>query len=214
MKRTRKKLTAKQIKLKKKAKALYDALRYRKKKLINLIEKMVKDFKNIYNNKDSNELSNYEKIDIELLYKRAIYEKNKEARDTLLRLGNKYKGGEKDFKMSWAETLQKDLQANIYGENTKNLPLPVKYDMQNFNALMNGLTDEQKLEFLNSSSYYGARRYQKPPADSLTFLLQVLDEGKSYIVDNLIKYYEDKGLPIPELKHIKDIAGYKKRHNL
>ena len=118
----------------------------------------------------------------------------------MLELGEEYKGGTQANFAKWVQTLQDDLQVNIYGTNVSKLPLPVKRDLENFKTLMNGLTPEQKAEFLNSSSYYGARRYQKPVAESLTFLMQIVSEGKSYIVDNLIKYYEDNGLSIPDLK--------------
>ena len=184
----------------KKAKKIYDALRYRKKKLINLIEDLGKQLKNIYGNLSKEPLSKLTKKDIEELYKKAVFDKDKYAKNKLLELGEEYKGGTQANFEKWVQTLQDDLQVNIYGTNVSKLPLPVKRDLENFKTLMDGLTPEQKAEFLNSSSYYGARRYQKPVAESLTFLMQIVSEGKSYIVDNLIKYYEDNGLSIPDLK--------------
>ena len=77
-------------------------------------------------------------------------------------------------------------------------------DMENFDRLINGLTEEQKIEFLNSTKYYGARRYNKPPAESETFAFQVEQDGASYIVQDLIKYYRDKGLTIPSLLNVND----------
>lgn len=190
----------KKSKRSKKAKKIYDALRYRKKKLINLIEDLGKQLKNIYGNLSKEPLSKLTKKDIEELYKKAVFDKDKYAKNKLLELGEEYKGGTQANFEKWVQTLQDDLQVNIYGTNVSKLPLPVKRDLENFKTLMDGLTPEQKAEFLNSSSYYGARRYQKPVAESLTFLMQIVSEGKSYIVDNLIKYYEDNGLSIPDLK--------------
>ena len=190
----------KKSKRSKKAKKIYDALRYRKKKLINLIEDLGKELKNIYGNLSKEPLSKLTKKDIEELYKKAVFDKDKYAKNKLLELGEEYKGGTQANFAKWVQTLQDDLQANIYGTNVSKLPLPVKRDLENFKTLMDGLTPEQKAEFLNSSSYYGARRYQKPVAESLTFLMQIVSEGKSYIVDNLIKYYKDNGLSIPDLK--------------
>ena len=197
----------------KQAKKIYDALRYRKKKLINLIEDLGKQLNNIYGNLSKEKLSHLTKADIEALYKKAVFEKDKEAKRKLLKLGEEYKGGREANLKNWTNTLQNDLQENIYGDDLRKLPKPVKRDLENFNVLMNGLTPEQKAEFLNSTSYYGARRYGRPPALSQTFLMQIIDEGKSYIVDNLLKYYRDKGLPIPkELKMIiqdeKEIKKY------
>ena len=179
----------KKSKRSKKAKKIYDALRYRKKKLINLIEDLGKQLKNIYGNLSKEPLSKLTKKDIEELYKKAVFDKDKYAKNKLLELGEEYKGGTQANFEKWVQTLQDDLQVNIYGTNVSKLPLPVKRDLENFKTLMDGLTPEQKAEFLNSSSYYGARRYQKPVAESLTFLMQIVSEGKSYIVDNLIKYY-------------------------
>ena len=190
----------KKSKRSKRAKKIYDALRYRKKKLINLIEDLGKQLKNIYGNLSKEPLSKLTKKDIEELYKKAVFDKDKYAKNKLLELGEEYKGGTQANFEKWVQTLQDDLQVNIYGTNVSKLPLPVKRDLENFKTLMDGLTPEQKAEFLNSSSYYGARRYQKPVAESLTFLMQIVSEGKSYIVDNLIKYYEDNGLSIPDLK--------------
>lgn len=192
----------KKSKRNKKAKKIYDALRYRKKKLINLIEDLGKELKNIYGNLSKEPLSKLTKKDIEELYKKAVFDKDKYAKNKLLELGEEYKGGTQTNFAKWVQTLQDDLQVNIYGTNVSKLPLPVKRDLENFKTLMDGLTPEQKAEFLNSSSYYGARRYQKPVAESLTFLMQIVSEGKSYIVDNLIKYYEDNGLSIPDLKKL------------
>lgn len=192
----------KKSKRNKKAKKIYDALRYRKKKLINLIEDLGKELKNIYGNLSKEPLSKLTKKDIEELYKKAVFDKDKYAKNKLLELGEEYKGGTQTNFAKWVQTLQDDLQVNIYGTNVSKLPLPVKRDLENFKTLMDGLTPGQKAEFLNSSSYYGARRYQKPVAESLTFLMQIVSEGKSYIVDNLIKYYEDNGLSIPDLKKL------------
>lgn len=199
----------------KKAKKLYDALRYRKKKLIKLIEDLGKQLKNIYGNLSKEKLSHLTKTDIETLYKRAVFDKDKEAQKKLINLGKEYKGGTQANFAKWVDTLQDDLQANIYGEDMRKLRAPVKRDLENYKILMNGLTPEQKAEFLNSTSYYGARRYSRPPALSQTFLLQIIDEGKSYIVDNLLKYYRENGLAIPEnLKMIirdeKEIKKYNK----
>lgn len=184
----------------KKAKALYDALRYRKKKLINLIEDLGKKAKNIYDNKYSRKsLLDYTKADIEALYKKAVFEKDKEAQRIIKKLGAEYKGPASRTTSKFADILEEDLIKNIYGTRPSKLRVASKNDFENFKRLLNGLTPEQKLEFLNSASYYGARRYQKPPAESETFNLQVEQDGASYIVQDLVKYYKDKGLSLPQL---------------
>lgn len=186
----------------KQAKRIYDKLRYTKRKLINVMEKMQKH-KNIYNNKDRNKISNYTKKDIEELYKKAVYDKDKYAINKLKELAKDYKGSIKNIEKNYINNLQKDLQKNIYGSRPSKLRTASRRDLDNFNILMNNLTTEQKAEFLNSTSYYGARRYQKPPAESETFNLQVQQDGASYIVQDLIKFYNDKGLTIPkELKQV------------
>ena len=181
----------------KRIKKAYDALRYAKKKLTKLIEEIEKNYKNIYGNKEANKLGNYTKKDIEELYKKAVFDKDKYAKKKLKDLADEYKGGEKQFKRNWADVLQDDLQKNIYGTRPSKLRKATRDDLQNFKTLMNNLTPDQKLDFLNNSSYYGARRYQKPPAESLTFNLQVENDGASYIVQDLIKYYNDNGIPLP-----------------
>lgn len=192
----------------KRAKQIYDKLRYRKKKLINVIEKMQK-YKNIYNNPDRNKISNYTKKQIEELYKKAIYEKDKYARNKLNELGRQYTGTIKSITKDFVNDLQKDLKVNIYGKKFSKMANIVKIDTQNFDLLFSKLTTEQKAEFLNSTSYYGARRYQKPPAESESFNLQVKQDGASYIVQDLIKYYKDNGLTISRqvLNNIKKIQN-------
>lgn len=190
----------------KKAKKIYDKMRYKKRKLIKVIEEMQKH-KNIYNNKDRNKISNYTKKDIEELYKKAVYDKDKEAQKTLSRLGEEYKGSIKKIETKYINNLQEDLKKNIYGTRTSKLRVASKRDMQNFDALMNGLTTEQKAEFLNSTKYYGARRYQKPPAESETFNIQVEQDGASYIVQDLIKYYEDNGIAIPNDIQLQEVIS-------
>ena len=194
----KRKLKTKNIAQRKKQKKIYDALRYRKKKLIKIIETIEKEFKNIYGNEERHKLAHYTRKDIEEMFKKAVYEKDKGKAKELMQLGEEVKGSEKKFKMSWAESLQKDLQENIYGTRPSKLKSATRKDYENFKLLMNGLDENQKLEFLNSSSYYGARRYQKPPAESETFNLQVKHDGASYIVQDLLKYYRDKGLIIPK----------------
>lgn len=184
----------------KKAKALYDALRYRKKKLINLIEDLGKKAKNIYGNiYKKKSILDYTKADIEALYKKAIYNKDKEAQKIIKQLGAEYKGGLSKATSKFADILEEDLINNIYGTRKSKLRVASKNDLENFKRLLGGLTAEQKLEFLNSTSYYGARRYQKPPAESEAFNLQVEQDGASYIVQDLVKYYKDKGLSLPQL---------------
>ena len=185
----------------KSAKKIYDKLRYKKKKLINIIEKMQKH-KNIYDNKDRNIISNYTKKDIEELYKKAVYDKDKKARSIINKLGNEYKGRFKTIEKKYVDNLQLDLQKNIYGTKTSKLRVATRRDLENFKTLMDGLTTEQKAEFLNSTKYYGARRYQKPPAESESFNTQIIQDGASYIVQDLIKYYEDNGLILPDLKQV------------
>ena len=185
----------------KKAKSIYDKLRYRKRKLIKVIEEMQKN-KNIYNNADRNKISNYSKKQIEELYKKAVFEKDKTAQKTLFNLGQEYKGSIKTIEKNYLNNLQLDLQHNIYGNRPSKLRVATRRDLQNFNTLMNGLTPEQKAEFLNSTKYYGARRYHKPPAESENFNMQVEQDGASYIVQDLIKYYEDNGLSIPDLEQV------------
>ena len=180
----------------KKAKSIYDKMRYRKRKLIKVIEEMQKN-KNIYNNKDRNKISNYTRKDIEEMYKKAVYEKDKKKQKELLKLGEEYKGSIKSIETKYINNLQEDLKKNIYGTKTSKLRIATRRDMANFDTLMNNLTTEQKAEFLNSTKYYGARRYQKPPAESETFNMQVENDGASYIVQDLIKFYNDKGLAIP-----------------
>ena len=182
----------------KKAKKLYDVFRYKKKKLINIIEEIEKNLKNIYGNRQSNKLADYSRKDIEELYKKAVYEKDKTAKKKIESLAKEVKGTKKQFYESWAENLKEDLKANIYGTDARKLKKVVRDDMKNFETLFNGLNEQQKLEFLNSASYYGARRYQKPPAESESFAMQVKQDGASYIVQNLIKYYEDNGLTLPK----------------
>jgi len=184
----------------KKAKSLYDKLRYRKKKIINTIETMQKKLKNIYDNQNSFKLANYTKKEIEEIYKQAVFNKDKEQIKKLLELGKEIKGGEKEILKKWTESIQKDLSVNIYGTRPSTLRAATKRDKENFDTLMKNLTPEQKAEFLNSTTYYGARRYQKPPAESETFNLQVEQDGASYIVQDLIRFYKDKGLTIPTLK--------------
>lgn len=185
----------------KKAKSIYDKLRYRKRKLIKVIEEMQKN-KNIYNNVDRNKISNYSKKQIEELYKKAVFEKDKSAQKTLFNLGKEYKGSIQTIEKNYLNNLQLDLQHNIYGNRPSKLRIATRRDLQNFNTLMNGLTPEQKAEFLNSTKYYGARRYHKPPAESENFNMQVEQDGASYIVQDLIKYYEDNGLSIPDLEQV------------
>lgn len=194
----------------KKAKSIYDKLRYRKKKLLSTMEKL-ENYKNIYGNKERNTLSNYTKKQIEELYKEAVFEHNKEAARKLMQLGEEYKGGFAKIQENFIKNMQADLEANIYGNDKGHLNTIAKNDLANFRTLMNGLTDEQKAEFLNSTQYYGARRYQKPPAESEAFLQQVEQDGASYIVDNLRKYYEDKGLSLPDLKEVISERGRKIR---
>lgn len=94
----------------KKAKALYDALRYRKKKLINLIEDLGKKAKNIYDNKYSRKsLLDYTKADIEALYKKAVFEKDKEAQRIIKKLGAEYKGPASRTTSKFADILEEDL---------------------------------------------------------------------------------------------------------
>ena len=190
----------------KKAKALYDALRYRKKKLINLIEDLGKKLSNIYGStykrKGKRNLFDYTKKDIEELYKKAVFEKDKKAQRIIKELGQEYRGGQKRITSKLTDIMQEDLRQNIYGTRPSKLREASKRDLENFDRLMAGLTEEQKIEFLNSASYYGARRYNRPPAESETFVLQVEQDGASYIVQDLVKYYKDKGLTIPQLLSI------------
>lgn len=194
----------------KKAKSLYDKLRYRKKKLISIMEKLEKH-KNIYNNTTRNKIANYTKKQIEEIYKKAVFDKDKQQQKKLMQLAEEYKGGFAKIQENFIQNLQKDLEANIYGNDKGHLNTIAKNDLANFRTLMEGLTAEQKAEFLNSNQYYGARRYQKPPAESQAFLMQVEQDGASYIVDNLRKYYEDKGLPLPQLKEVITERGKKIR---
>ena len=191
----------------KKAKALYDALRYRKKKLINLIEDLTAKLSNIYGNiykkKGHKNLFDFSKADIENLYKKAVFNKDKYAIKTLKELGAEYSGRKTKITNKLVNTMEEDLRKNIYGTRISKLRESAKKDLENFNRLMEGLTDEQKIEFLNSTSYYGARRYQKPPAESETFIMQVEQDGASYIVQDIIKYYKDHGIAIPDLLSIK-----------
>ena len=191
----------------KKAKALYDALRYRKKKLINIITEVTAKLSNIYGNKYKTKKRNifdYTKAEIENLYKKAVYEKDKRAQKIIKELGQEYRGGQRAITSKLTDIIQDDLRKNIYGTRPSKLRKASVIDMENFDRLINGLTEEQKIEFLNSTKYYGARRYNKPPAESETFAFQVEQDGASYIVQDLIKYYRDKGLTIPSLLNVND----------
>lgn len=193
-----KKRITKSITARKKAKKLYNAFRYKKKKLIKVIEEIEKNLINIYGNRQSNKLANFSRKDIELLYKKAVSEKDTYSKRKINELFKEVKGSKKNFYKSWGDTLQEDLRLNIYGSDKRRLSKVAKDDLKNFETLFNGLNEKQKLEFLNSNSYYGARRYQKPPATSESFIMQVQKDGASYIVDNLKKYYEDNGLTLPK----------------
>lgn len=193
-----KKRMTKSIAARKRAKKLYDAFRYKKKKLIKIIEEIEKNLINIYGNRQSNKLANFSRKDIELLYKKAVSEKDVYSKKKINELFKEVKGSKKQFYKTWGDTLQEDLKINIYGRDKRKLTQVAKDDLKNFETLFNGLNEKQKLEFLNSSSYYGARRYQRPPATSESFIMQVKNDGASYIVDNLKKYYEDNGLALPK----------------
>lgn len=192
----------------KKAKAIYDALRYRKKKLINLIEDLTAKLSNIYGTKykakkGHRNLFDWKKQDIEELYKKAIFNKDKYAKKVLKELGEEYKGRKTQIINKLVITMEDDLRQNIYGTRISKLRKASQIDYANFNKLMEGLTDEQKIEFLNSTNYYGARRYRRPPAESESFVLQVEQDGASYIVQDLIRYYKNNGIAIPDLLSIK-----------